>query len=106
MQDEFEINMAEEIARPLMCKNWSQYFRTRKSGLRNYISNGSEEPPEGLDPIIWQKFLEMESDPKKIKQRHDNAQNRKKNKISHTLGRQSYGQKSYVMVSILYFILI
>lgn len=105
MQAEFELNIAEDIARPLMCKNWSQFLRSRKSRLRAYISNGGVEAPEGIDPIIWEKFLENENDPKKMKQKHDNSQNRKQNTVSHTLGRQSYSQKAHLIVSISHFIL-
>lgn len=92
--------MDPEIARPLLCKNWSQFVRTRKCSLRKYLRKGGVEAPDGTDPHIWQKFIELESDPKKKKQNCDNAGNRKKNKVSHTLGRQSYAQKSYIMVSI------
>lgn len=65
------------------------------------MRNGGVEAPSGTDPNIWEKFIELERDPKKIKQVRDNAQNRKKNKVSHTLGRRSYAQKAYVMVSVM-----
>lgn len=93
--------MDEKLARPLLCKNWSQFYRTHKCSLRNYMRNGGVEAPSGTDPNIWEKFIELERDPKKIKQVRDNAQNRKKNKVSHTLGRRSYAQKAYVMVSVM-----
>ncbi|KAM7466306.1 hypothetical protein LguiB_013868 [Lonicera macranthoides] len=90
---EFELDIPPEVARPLLEKAWPQKFRTGKVALRAHLKSGVEGPPDGMDPIIWEKFVENERDPKKKKQNLQNAENRKQLTYSHTLGRCTYGLK-------------
>ena len=88
------------MVRPFAEKSWPQKFRTYKNSLRVLLKNGdaSEVLPKGVDPHIWRKFVENESDSKKKEQVARNLNNRKKLKFSHTLGRRSYAQKQYLIV--------
>ncbi|KAM7524959.1 hypothetical protein LguiA_014861 [Lonicera macranthoides] len=90
---EFELDIPPEVARPLLEKAWPQKFRTDKVALRAHLKSGVEGPPDGMDPIIWEKFVENERDPKKKKQNLQNSENRKQLTYSHTLGRCTYGLK-------------
>ena len=56
--------------------------------------------PRGIDPDIWKKFVENESDPKKKQLNAKNAENRSKLEFSHCLGRRTYAQKQYLLVCI------
>ena len=99
---EFELNVPPSLVRPLAEKTWAQKFRTYKNTLWVLLKNGdpSDVEPKGIDPHIWKKFVENESDPKKKEQSVRNYNNRKKSAFSHTLGRRSYAQKQYLMVYI------
>ncbi|KAM7506981.1 hypothetical protein LguiA_017434 [Lonicera macranthoides] len=94
---EFELDIPPEVARPMLEKAWPQKFRTGKIALRAHLKSGAEGPPDGMDPIIWEKFVENENDPKKKKQSVQNSENRKQLTYSHTLGRCTYGLKIYKM---------
>lgn len=91
------------MARPFAEKTWPQKFRSYKSTLRALLRNGdgTEVGPKGVDPLIWKKFIENESNPKKKQQIVTNSNNRKKLAFSHCLGRRSYAQKHYIMVCII-----
>lgn len=61
----------------------------------------TQAEPKGIDPIIWRKFVETETDPRKVEQNKKNKENRQKLEFSHCLGRRSYAQKEYLLVCIL-----
>ena len=79
------------MARPFTVKSWSQKFRTYKNTLRALLRSGQTTEPKGVDPHVWRKFVENESDPKK-EQIVRNLNNRKKLYFSHCLGRRTYAQ--------------
>ena len=59
------MDIPPEVVRPLLDKAWPQKFRTHKVVLRAHLKSGVEGPPDGMDPIIWEKFVENESDQKR-----------------------------------------
>ncbi|KAM7474177.1 hypothetical protein LguiB_021420 [Lonicera macranthoides] len=95
LMDEFEIDIPEEVARPMLEKGWSQKFRTYKVTLRKSLESEKEEAPRGMDPNHWKEFSENESNPKKKEQKIKNAENRAQLQYSHCLGRYSYAQKTH-----------
>ena len=90
------------MARPFAESTWPQFFRTHKSSLRALLKNGdpTKVQPRGIDPELWKKFVENESDPKRKEINAKNSNNKKKQEFSHCLGRRTYAQKQYKMVCI------
>ncbi|KAM7507386.1 hypothetical protein LguiA_017839 [Lonicera macranthoides] len=100
LMDEFALDIPEEVARPMLEKGWSQKFRTYKTTLRKSLESEKEEAPRGMDPNHWKEFSENENKPKKKEQKIKNAENRAQLQYSHCLGRYSYAQKTYELVSV------
>jgi hypothetical protein len=90
--------MDDESGLAYASKKWAQFYRTHKSKVRGQIAihdgESDEFMPVGHDPQIIDKFLALEKDPKKVKQRNDGQRNRSKNVVSHNLGRDSYARKA------------
>ncbi|KAM7523423.1 hypothetical protein LguiA_013325 [Lonicera macranthoides] len=61
LMDEFEIDIPEEVARPMLEKGWSQKFKTYKITLRKSLESEKEKAPRGMDPNHWKEFSENEN---------------------------------------------
>lgn len=107
MQNKFQFNVPEKVAHRFLEKKFPAIWRVVKSRYRTFIKSmkGMEAAiakiPDGVDPNHWKEFVLQCLNPKAKELRTRNARYRKKNKVGHTLGRQSYAQKLYNMVSIL-----
>lgn len=97
------MNINPDLARPILEKAFSQYFRTAKAKLRKlYLKTKEGEllprrlaidnRPEDIDKVQWEGFIDIEYADKKKKQCKTNADNKRKNTINHTLGRKSYSR--------------
>ncbi|KAM7528957.1 hypothetical protein LguiB_032367 [Lonicera macranthoides] len=95
LMDEFEIDIPEEVARPMLEKGWSQKFKTYKITLRKSLESEKEKAPRGMDPNHWKEFSENESNLKKKEQKIKNAENRAQLQYSHCLGHYSYAKKTH-----------
>lgn len=107
------MDMDPELARPILEKRFPQYFRTVKSNLRNKYLRPNRQTipksvainscPDDIDKTWWEKFVDNEYTDKKRKQCMQNAQNKAKNTIPHTLGRKPYRRVYEEMVCNLFF---
>ena len=89
------MNLDSTIARPILERGFSQYFRSEKSKLRDkYLKKDKEflprriaidNQPNDIDKVQWEKFVDIEYTDKKRKQCKTNAENKGKNTITHTL---------------------
>ncbi|XP_026399916.1 uncharacterized protein LOC113295804 isoform X2 [Papaver somniferum] len=57
----------------------------------------ADVPPgiNGINPNIWEEFVDMEKNPEKIAKNKVNAESKAKNTIHHTLGRCTYHNKKH-----------
>lgn len=61
-----------------------------------------ERVPDGMNRVVWVEFVDNERKAEVQERNAKNAQSRKMQKIRHTLGRQSYSNKAYDIVSIVF----
>lgn len=111
-QQVYEFNVPSHMAKPFVMKTFSQKFRSFKWDLRRGPLKGKDTMEEKLAacPLYynidhWKEFVQNESNPV-VKRKHANcATNHKKRSIRHTLGRLSYANKCYNLVSTFYHVL-
>lgn len=107
-QLKFTFGAPSSLVRPKVENTYSQKFRTFKYKLRQKLKGKDTTEdllaaiPRGYHLPFWQQFIDNERKPESSAKRAKYKENCEKKVIRHTLGRLSYAQKSFNLVSIVF----